>query len=95
MRLGLKDHPHRTLTQLDRVPPRASLLCHGSILSRGRACALPGAVHTIEHQLGARKARTNVQPTARLHAGTEAGPWQKTEMLTGTSAWAQMLRSST
>ena len=44
---------------------------------------------------GARKARTSVRPTARLHAGTEIGPWQKTEMLTGTSAWAQMLRSST
>ncbi len=48
---------------------------------------------TVEHQLGARKARTSVRPIARLHAGTEIGPWQKTEMLTGTSAWAQCCRT--
>ena len=50
---------------------------------------------TVEQHLGARKSRTSVRSTARLHAGTEAGPWQKTEMLTGTSAWAQMLQSIT
>ncbi len=50
---------------------------------------------TVEQQLGAHKSRTSVRSTARLHAGTEAGPWSKTEMLTGTSAWARMLRSST
>ncbi len=50
---------------------------------------------TVEYQLGARKARTSVRPTARLHADTEMRPWEKTEMLTGTSAWARMLRSST
>ena len=50
---------------------------------------------TVEQQLGAHKARTSVRSTARLHAGTDVGPWQKTEMLTGTSAWARVLRSST
>ena len=44
--LGLEDHPHRPLAHLHRVLPRPSLLCHGSIRSRGRACVRPGKVHT-------------------------------------------------
>ena len=39
--LGLKDHPHRTLTHLIRVRPPVSL-CQGSILSRAGACAISG-----------------------------------------------------
>ena len=38
----VKDHPHRTLTELIGVLPPTSLLCHGSILSRVGACAIPG-----------------------------------------------------
>ncbi len=42
----LSNHPNRTFTQLDRIPPRPSLLCHSSILSEVRACAIPGSTRT-------------------------------------------------
>ena len=41
------------------------------------------------------KTTANGVTGVRKARSTEIGPWQKTEMLTGTSAWAQMLRYST
>ena len=48
--LGPAHHPNSALTQLDEIPPRASLFCHGSILPRDRACALPEEIQSSHAQ---------------------------------------------
>ena len=52
LRPGAAARPRRpseplAFTHLHRVPPRPSPFCHGSILPRDRACALPGEVQGV------------------------------------------------
>jgi hypothetical protein len=76
--LVLKHHPHRTLTHLDRVPPRPLRTRHLLILSSGRAVTNPGAVQFAEtdHPFGDRSGGRGRRPgnvnqveaaIARLH----------------------------